>query len=559
MQFYFRKLWLCVHPLRYTYFMEISRDTVFQILKENDFLSGLDANTLRGISNKAQLLSYKKNRFLYQEGEDADGLYIIFNGSVKIFSATNKHYLILKEGELFGVELGISAKNLRLTNASFEKDTILIKIDPSCLHELILEYPEFFLRLSMAYNSLKLLRSNAFAWIRDGEKIQYIDRQFWIPVFTPILLMVLPLTLLLIVSFWGEGFWGNIAWRIFPFLFAAWILWIISKIYYWLHSFNIISDQRLIFIEKIFFFYDNMQESPLDAILSVTWQTNLLGRLLNFGVIFAKTYTSSLILQNLFHPELTTRILQKIIREKDKEQVLSEKKFLLNYLSKHKTENITDGTQEILKSQREEFEQVPFQETLPLFVTHATIRGTHYYRTHVFLLVKKIFIPSFLFLITSFLLFLWEGSVGIIQAIFAIISTISFLVVLYLMADWHNDLFIVTREQVIDIDRKPLGKEERKSTLIRNIQAIEYKRKGILGLILNFGTVYIRVGESVLTFDNVQDPSRVQREISNYFTLLRNDEKQKTRLENRRLMAESIILYEEMNKDNLDSTAQKPE
>ena len=39
------------------------------------------------------------------------------------------------------------------------------------------------------------------------------------------------------------------------------------------------------------------------------------------------------------------------------------------------------------------------------------------------------------------------------------------------------------------------------------------ERLGLIGLMLNYGTVYIRVGEATFTFDDVFNPSEVQREL----------------------------------------------
>jgi len=83
----------------------------------------------------------------------------------------------------------------------------------------------------------------------------------------------------------------------------------------------------------------------------------------------------------------------------------------------------------------------------------------------------------------------------------------------YTYADWRNDIYRLTPDQVIDIDRKPLGRESRRSAPLDKILAVEYERRGIIPMLLNFGTVYIRVSTEVLTFDNVYQPSKVQEDI----------------------------------------------
>jgi hypothetical protein len=86
---------------------------------------------------------------------------------------------------------------------------------------------------------------------------------------------------------------------------------------------------------------------------------------------------------------------------------------------------------------------------------------------------------------------------------------------LYEYVDWRNDFFMITDEQILDVYRKPLAREERRVAPLRSIQSIEFERLGIIGLMLNFGTVYIRVGDTQLTFDQVFNPSEVQRELFN--------------------------------------------
>jgi flagellar basal body-associated protein FliL len=64
---------------------------------------------------------------------------------------------------------------------------------------------------------------------------------------------------------------------------------------------------------------------------------------------------------------------------------------------------------------------------------------------------------------------------------------------LYNFVDWRNDIYQVTAEQIWDIERKPLGKEEKRSAPLENILSIEYERLGLIGLLFNFGTVNIQL------------------------------------------------------------------
>jgi len=83
------------------------------------------------------------------------------------------------------------------------------------------------------------------------------------------------------------------------------------------------------------------------------------------------------------------------------------------------------------------------------------------------------------------------------------LGLILFLWLLYDYVDWHNDIYQVTPDQILDIERKPFGTEDKKAAPLENILSIEYERIGFLGLLFNFGTVLIKVGTTTFTFDHV--------------------------------------------------------
>jgi hypothetical protein len=84
---------------------------------------------------------------------------------------------------------------------------------------------------------------------------------------------------------------------------------------------------------------------------------------------------------------------------------------------------------------------------------------------------------------------------------------------IYQYIDWSNDIFQVTPDQILDIDRKPFGSEERRAAPLENILSTEAHRYGLAGYFLNFGTVEITVGGTHLDFVDVLDPVGVQADI----------------------------------------------
>jgi hypothetical protein len=83
----------------------------------------------------------------------------------------------------------------------------------------------------------------------------------------------------------------------------------------------------------------------------------------------------------------------------------------------------------------------------------------------------------------------------------------------YQYLDWSNDIYQVTPDQILDIDRKPFGTEQRRSAPLESILSTKADRVGLLGYLLNFGNVYISVGSMELIFEDVYNPVAVQLDI----------------------------------------------
>lgn len=97
----------------------------------------------------------------------------------------------------------------------------------------------------------------------------------------------------------------------------------------------------------------------------------------------------------------------------------------------------------------------------------------------------------------------------------------------------------------MDVSRKPLGYEDRRSAPVKNIQSVEFKRKGLIGLLLNYGTVRIQIGNEELTFDDVYAPSQIQAEV--YLQLKKYQDEQ--RREEGQRMADWITTYDHIKQN----------
>ncbi len=114
---------------------------------------------------------------------------------------------------------------------------------------------------------------------------------------------------------------------------------------------------------------------------------------------------------------------------------------------------------------------------------------------------------------------------------------------IYRYVDWANDIYQITPEQIIDIYKKPLAREMRKVAPLENILGTEVDRKGIVGIMLNYGDVITNVGTEQFTFEGVYDPVGVQQDIVHAQEAFLQRRSDRERSQRRDEMVELLDIY----------------
>ncbi len=108
------------------------------LVKKVELFKHLDQTTFDKMSKDFELITFKKDKQIFRQGEEGDALYIIIKGSVRVYvhdSHGDKIALArLNEGDYFGEQAIIGAAS-KTRNANIESitDVILIKIPAVCL------------------------------------------------------------------------------------------------------------------------------------------------------------------------------------------------------------------------------------------------------------------------------------------------------------------------------------------------------------------------------------------------------------------------------------------
>ncbi len=334
-------------------------------------------------------------------------------------------------------------------------------------------------------------------------------------------------------------------------------LWAVWRIVDWGNDYYVVTNQRVVWLERVVALYDSREEAPLRTVLSVSVGTDQLGRILGYGDVIVRTYTGRIVLRNVGRPqELASLVEQFWLRSRRRTQE-EESEAMERTLRDHLGMPVREPPKpEPAKAPPQETDELEAGASGIFALLIAKFFKLRYeegsvitYRKHWFLLLRRIWVPTGLFIsMLVFMALLILGYPEFLSSLTVIVVGVSMLTLLigwllYEFIDWRNDIYQLTPDHILDIDRKPLGTEQKKSAPLENILSLEHERVGILGLVLNFGNVAARIGTAEFTFTGVHDPARVQQDIFQRMDERLRQKREAEAARERERMAEWLATY----------------
>ncbi|MEK6221217.1 MAG: cyclic nucleotide-binding domain-containing protein, partial [Chloroflexota bacterium] len=508
-------------------FMSLSNEAILPFLQSMQLFSDLSEENILEIADRLERVDSAAGEEIIKQGQHANRFYLLYQGSVKVWHKIKGEEIelaILEPGDKFGEEAFIFNRAQPAYVTSLDGCTFLT-LNRENFGWLLRKYPDIKLSLKVIAESHQEARKQRFNWLHSGEVIHLISRRhpvtLWIDLFKPFFAILAAIFLLFVLrqvpglSTLSIYFGG--------LLLVTSVLWVIWEILDWQNDFFIITNERVIWLERIIFQSASRQESPLSAIQSVNVQTNQLGRIFDFGDVKVRTFTGmgSLVLTNVDKPkhfhDLIEELLLRIRSKTDEAQSQRIRQSIRQSLGL-KFEEPANTNIGVLEP-----DDVP-EKKFSLFRTREITGDTITYHKHWYALIGNLFTPLFIFIsglgiISWFVYRDYVSITPVYPALFTVITIgvpallVVFLWCVYLVADWNNDLYRITYDNIMDSDKKPFGQEISKSAPIANIQSMQHSRKGLLRILLNFGTVTISVADAELNFVDVHNPSQVQQDI----------------------------------------------
>jgi hypothetical protein len=544
--------------------MEDRNNDIVKLLSTIHIFDQLKEEQLLAIADQFDLTLFKENEVIFESGAEADGFYIIQSGRVSIRESMEEdalEYSIYQRGDYFGEE-GFYVGQRRQVYAVADTNVIVLRLDTDRLDPLAQQYPEIIGPIQLSMDSYRLFLRHALKWRGPREAVQFMSRQhvlfLWLKILPPILAGMVVFILVIFVFF--EPASQNILWEILLVLAGIVVLgWFAWNWIDWSNDYSIITNRRVVALEKVMLFYESRQEAPMDAVLSAETKTDLFGRWFGYGDVILRTFTGIVTFKHLAYPHLVVRLINeergRATQKSQKSQRNSKEDIIRTRIGFEKREmDIFEEDKSFEK--KDAPQQIQSSRLLHGLATFFRLRSEENeiitYRTHWFILLQKIWYPSLFIFILFVLLILAIFNVFTILPLGALVlfELLCFIALgawwLYQYMDWRNDKYVVTQDVIIDVNKKPLGSEQKRTASLRNIQTVEFERLGLISLILNYGTVFIRVGDTTFTFDYVFNPSEVQREVFERYQEFNAKQKIKEKETLRNEMAEWIEIYHEV-------------
>ena len=554
--------------------MTIETPAKIAFLKKIHLFHGLSDGEFTVLAEELKEQMVPKDGVIFQQDAKADAFYLIYGGSVRVIKKTPKketQLALLVKNDYFG-ELSLVTNRRRAGTAIAIADTTLLVLSRVNFDKLFKRAPHIKTNFLLAVRSRQLAGQLQFKWLRSDEVIYFLARKHWMVLWEklvqPLIASIVPIVLFYIWLFLIPSLIFAFAGVFALLALAGWAAWLWVD---WGNDYYIVTNQRVVWLEKVVGIYDSRQESPIGTVLSVGIETTQLGKVFDYGNVIIRTFVGKVPFNHVSHPNEAAKMVEEYWNRTKEHVQAQEKEALKNAIRKRL--NLP------LKQERGFGEPAPLPKSGPpvpkptagmaailKFLGSNTLKlryesgDTVVYRKHWVVLV----IDAWISVVCSLgalvlfigrliqLAFLPNEAFVSFQNSFTIDTwTLAFLIAffpffgwfVYQVMDWSNDRFEVTNDQIIDINRKPFSTEIRNVAPLDSILGTQYERKGVLGNLFNFGTVHITAGGTKLAFENVMDPATVQSDIDRRRMVRKVKQEEGKLAADRDRMAEWIATY----------------
>ena len=558
-------------------------------LKTIPLLALLRQADLAEINDIVKPVRYSAGEIIFRDGDESKHFYIIDTGQVSVFrkdpAGTEVIVRLLGPGQFFG-ETGLVRSEPRNATVKVTANTTLFAIEKADF-ETLTRFRDVRKELEAAVQ-------------RRGPTLRRFDWQ--LPDEVAIGVSHRVIVSLIFESAGTLLIWTALAVGLFALSFihpprflpwppaAPWLLRIggvatfglmlVWHVVDWTNDYLVVTNQRVVHVERYGLWREVRNEVPIDAVQNVVLShKGVLAALLKLSDIIVETIGGRLIFTHIPNGQfMQERILdQRTLAQQEakREEVETIRRELIRVLSPALLAQSSEppptpaSAQPAASAQPTVSDQS--QEAAPKPAWLDWLRGLRpqlrveksgqiIWHKHWLLLLWRLVIPALVFVAgigVSYIL--WRLPYWITRipplttwAILTpggLIVLASFLMGWWEYMVWDQDLYILTSNRIVDIERRPFGlKETRRESNLDRIQDIDVDLPNIWSRMFDMGNVHTKTGAagSDLTFRSVAHPHSIQRDIFHQLAELRRKEQEQERRQRGEEMSKWLAVYSQL-------------
>ena len=398
------------------------------------------------------------------------------------------------------------------------------------------------------------------------EEIYLFERRYWfvllqwtwVPVMLTLALGLVVFIVIRLAALIGYPLSAGtkvLLWILFLSPGCGWVIW---RALDWGNDWFIVTDRRVIHIDEIPFIRLRRDEAPLEMIQDVTvHMRGLWQNLLYFGDVVNQTAGTlgTVRFIGIRKPRKAQAIIYALMKgarqrraAPAEEDPLREIREVLGLPPREEIPPPPEAEELRWESERPRREQWGLV-LRRLFLAEPRLGENQIvWRKHWWALLEALIQPLFVLIVVASL---WLISATLftyspwIDMLFGLALVGVFIWVAWRTLDWYNDLYVLTDERVVDIEKVPLLAEERREARLDRIQDVRYDQPTIIYRILNFGHVWLETAGEIgrFTFDYIPHPREVQAEIFRRLTAFRQRAEQRQREAGQEALLELLGRY----------------
>ena len=537
-------------------------------LKQISLFAELSRDDLKAVAELVKHVQYPAGSVICRQGEHGLTAYVVESGELRVLhtdpQGIEQEVARLGPGTYFG-ETSLLLGEPRDATVEVVQDAVLLYFNKDEFDQLLHERPSMLKALQMRPDVAEKRRAKRFKWQYPDEVVISSLHKHGVIL---IRRLVVP-SFILLVELGGFGYWyltgyaPSWAWvaavllALLPLLFA---------LYIFVNHYNdnyVVTNKRVVHEERVPLIHESRAEAPLRTVQDIQQlQEGLLAQLFKFGDLIIETAgeRGHVVFRQIPNPAEVQDIIFEQIRRVLAGARAEERAAIRDALRRQ------FGIQ-APEEQAAAPETVPtkrrFKLTIPawlLVLWHAVLPplrleqgDTITWRKHWIALLRPIVLPTVLIVVVTLgAIYMAWNSPDLPPVLIGYGTLMVFLFPWWLwkFADWQNEIYQVTATRIIDIERLPFYmREERREASLGVIQNISLEIPGLLGKLLNYGSVTIETaGAGAFTFDYVKDPRGVQAEIFRRVEAFQQSQRQQEAERHRAELLDWFTVYDQMQR-----------